>query len=637
MMELTVNNLVKYLDATQVFDGITFQIYDGEKVGIVGINGCGKSTLLKVIAGIHEITSHDKGGVFVPRGASVGYLEQVMPDKSGKKVIDVLHEAFEEVAQIESELRSMEEKMKSIKGEELERVFRNYSILQEKYETKGGYDREEKLSKVCIGLNINDSFLNRDFNLLSGGEKTTVMLGKILLQSPDILLLDEPTNHLDMKSVEWLEGYLKSYKGMVLIVSHDRYFLDNVVGKIIEIEDMQNKVYKGNYSSYVKQREENMIKQFEDFKEQQKKIKAMENAIKKLRDWAVRADNEKFFKRAASMQKALDKIERIDKPKFEHDNMKLNFKETGRSGKDVIKVKDLCKSFDDKELFKDAEMMIYFQERAALIGSNGCGKTTFLKMLLGEDEDFTGELKLGESVKAAYLPQNITFTDEEATVLEDFREDFEILEGKAREYLAKFMFYGGTVFRKVKHLSGGERIRLKLSKLLYNDINLLILDEPTNHLDIESIENLETALENFKGTIFFISHDRYFINKVGSRIIEIKDGKFNSYAGNYDDFKQEKEKLKIKEVPEVKAKKAKIKKERTVDEGKKLQKIIEKLEREISELEEKIAAVEKEMESYSCEYSKLSELADIKNGYEKELEDIMNLWDEKSRELEEVI
>ena len=496
----------------QVFDGITFQIYYGEKVGIVGINGCGKSTLLKVIAGIHEITSHDKGGVFVPRGASVGYLEQVMPDKSGKKVIDVLHEAFEEVAQIESELRSMEEKMKSIKGEELERVFRNYSILQEKYETKGGYDREEKLSKVCIGLNINDSFLNRDFNLLSGGEKTTVMLGKILLQSPDILLLDEPTNHLDMKSVEWLEGYLKSYKGMVLIVSHDRYFLDNVVGKIIEIEDMQNKVYKGNYSSYVKQREENMIKQFEDFKEQQKKIKAMENAIKKLRDWAVRADNEKFFKRAASMQKALDKIERIDKPKFEHDNMKLNFKETGRSGKDVIKVKDLCKSFDDKELFKDAEMMIYFQERAALIGSNGCGKTTFLKMLLGEDEDFTGELKLGESVKAAYLPQNITFTDEEATVLEDFREDFEILEGKAREYLAKFMFYGGTVFRKVKHLSGGERIRLKLSKLLYNDINLLILDEPTNHLDIESIENLETALENFKGTIFFISHDRYFIN-----------------------------------------------------------------------------------------------------------------------------
>ncbi|HAK43547.1 MAG TPA: ABC transporter ATP-binding protein [Clostridium sp.] len=560
MMELSFNNIVKYLGSTQVFKGISFQIYDRERVGIVGANGSGKSTILKIIAGIEELTRDDKGTIAIPRGATIAYLEQIPNYNEGVTVKEVLNQAFGELHSIESNIKALEERMKLIEGDELERALKEYSRLQQEYEVKGGYEQDEKLSKVCQGLNLTENFINKEFNILSGGEKTTVILGKILLQNPDILLLDEPTNHLDMQSVEWLEGYLKGYKGIVIAVSHDRYFLDNVVTKIIELEDMYCETYKGNYSYYVNQKEENMLIQFENYKEQQKKIAAMEKAIKDLRDWAIRADNNKFFKRAASMQKSLNKMERISKPKFQRQNMKLSFNETERSGNDVIIVKNLYKNYGDKELFRDGNMQVNFGERVALIGANGSGKTTFLKMVLGEEQLDGGSTKIGESVKVAYLPQNITFDNEEATVLETFREKFSILEGKAREYLSKFMFYGGNVFKKVKHLSGGERIRLKLSQLLFQDINLLIMDEPTNHLDIDSIENLEEALKEFNGTIFYISHDRYFINNISNRLIAIEDKKFTSYEGNYDNYKEEKIKIESLIVKEEKVKVEKVKK-----------------------------------------------------------------------------
>ncbi len=633
MMELSFNNIEKYLDSTKIFEDISFQIYDRERVGVVGVNGSGKTTILKMIAGTVEMTRDDNGSIFLPKGATIAYLEQIPTFEDGVKVQDVLNGAFEELHSREERIKELEKKMELRQGDDLERILKEYSRLQHEYEAKGGYGQKEKLSKVCKGLNFEKDFLEKDFDILSGGEKTTVMLGKILLQNPDILLLDEPTNHLDMESVEWLEGYLKSYKGIVIVVSHDRYFLDSVVTKIIEVEDMYCETYKGNYSSYVKQKEENMLIQFENYKEQQKKISAMEKAIKDLRDWAIRADNNKFFKRAASMQKSLDKMDRISKPKFERQNMKLSFNETGRSGNDVIVVRDLCKSYEDKELFRNGNMLINFRNRVALIGSNGSGKSTFVKMLLGEENLDSGRAKVGESVKAAYLPQNIVFENEEDSVLETFREDFSILEGKAREYLSKFMFYGPSVFKKVKHLSGGERVRLKLSILLFQDTNLLIMDEPTNHLDIDSIENLEEALKEFEGTIFYISHDRYFINNISDRVIAIEDKAFKNYDGNYDSYKGERAKLEASVVQEEKVKLEKPKRVKIVDEKKKIQKEIEKLEIKIENLEEDIMEIETLMLEASTEYEKLNELHEKKEELETELNDIFVLWEEKNAEL----
>jgi ATPase subunit of ABC transporter with duplicated ATPase domains len=361
---------------------------------------------------------------------------------------------------------------------------------------------------------------------------------------------------------------------------------------VVEVEDMESTTYKGNYTAFVSQKEENMRIQYEQFKEQQKKIKTQENQVKSLRDWALRADNNKFFRRAASIQKKLDKLDRIDKPVFEKKNMKLDFKEAERSGKETIKSKGLSKSYEDKVIFRNADLMIHFGERVGLVGPNGSGKTTFLRMLLGEEQPDSGLVELGANVMAAYLPQKITFNNEELTVIETFREDISILEGKAREYLSKFMFYKKSPYKKVRFLSGGERIRLKLAMLLYQDINLLILDEPTNHLDIDSIETLEEALEDFKGTIFFISHDRYFINKMAERVVAVEDHGFKSYFGNYDDYKSEKDKASLHVVNEPvdklgRVKQSTIKPEREkkkADETKTLARI-EILETEIKEIE----------------------------------------------------
>ncbi|MBU5590491.1 ABC-F type ribosomal protection protein [Clostridium sp. MSJ-4] len=626
MMELSLNNVMKYLDANLIFTNISFKIYDNEKVGLVGVNGSGKSTILKLIAGIEKITRDDKGWISMPRGKSVGYLQQVHQYPDNFKVFDVLNLAFNELEVMEKEITLLEEEMKHLEGLNLEKTLEKYSNIQQEYEIKGGYEKQEKLSKVCTGLKFDDRFLNKEFSILSGGEKTTVALGKILLESPDILLLDEPTNHLDMDSAEWLENYLKSYKGIVIIVSHDRYFLDNVVKKIIEIEDMECETYNGNYSDFVKQKEENLLLQFHQFKEQQKQIKAMENSIKNLRDWALRADNNKFFRRAMSIQKKLDKMQKIDKPKSERQNMKLNFNRTERSGNQVIFAENLSKSYKDKVLFTDSDLLINFAERVALIGANGSGKTTFLKILLGEESPDKGAVTVGNSVRIAYLPQNVTFNDEEATVLECFREDITILEGKAREYLSKFMFFGGNVFKKVKHLSGGERVRLKLSKLLYENINLLILDEPTNNLDIDSIETLEEALEDFKGTILFISHDRYFINKMSNRIIAIEDKRFKNYLGNYEYYKEEKSKQKLQYMEKQKVNKEKTKKATKVDENKKREQKIEKLEKKIDSLEEEIRKIDKKMNLLIENYSELNEYYSKKEELKKQLDDTIEAW-----------
>ncbi|MBZ9633870.1 ribosomal protection-like ABC-F family protein [Clostridium sp. FP1] len=626
MIELALKEVEKYFGGNRIFESITFEVQSDERVGLIGRNGCGKTTVFKIIAGLE---SQDKGSISIRKNATVGYLHQIPDYPQQFKVIDVLKIAFKIQYQINRELKILEVQMASLKDRELECALRKYGELNELYEAKGGYEIEEKMSKVCTGLKFTEEFLSREFISLSGGEKTIVILGKILLENPDILLLDEPSNHLDVTSIEWLETYLKGYKGTVIVISHDRYFLDRVVTKIVEIEDGETSFYNGNYSYYVKEKERRVLEQFEAFKDQQKKIKAMEKAIKQLRAWAIQADNEKFFKRAASMQKRLDKVVRVDKPLINQPKIQLDFAETDRSGRDVVSIKGLCKSFDQKEILEDLNLEIRYGECTALLGDNGSGKSTIIKTLLGEVQADYGEVKLGSNTKIGYLPQNITFNNEDLTVIDTFREDMFILEGPARGILAKFLFYGESVFKKVKNLSGGEKSRLKLCMLIQNDINLLILDEPTNHLDIDSRENLEEALMEFSGTILFISHDRFFINKLAIRICEIEDKKIVSYQGNYEYYKEKKNEFKRNKIEtpnKEKEKKSKNKENNQKQTSNNKLREVETLESRIQELESKLKEIDIEMNQNGREYEKLLELGGEKEKIKEQLDKSIERW-----------
>ncbi|RII32154.1 ABC transporter ATP-binding protein [Clostridium chromiireducens] len=627
MIELALNKLQKYYGANIILEDITFEAQTSEKIGIVGDNGCGKSTLLKIIMGIE---SYDKGAISIRKNATLGYLEQMPIYPNDFKVIDVLNVAFERLDGLQKELELLEQQLLNSNETNMEKLLSNYSKVQSIYESLGGYEREEKLSKVCNGLKMNTDFKNKLFNELSGGEKTTVILGKILLQNPDILLLDEPSNHLDLDTMEWLEVYLKEYKGIVIIVSHDRYFLDNVVTKIIEIEDMKAKSYSGNYTDFAKEKEKQLNLQMEAFLERQKKIKAIEKSINQLRDWGMRGDNGKFFRRAASIQKSLSKIERIDKPVIEKQSISINANTATRSGNEVVIIKKLSKRYGEKILFDKIDLLIRNEESVALIGRNGCGKSTLINILLGIIKEDSGIALLGSSIKIGYFPQNIIFKDENKTILECFREDIVITDGKARGYLAKYMFFGEMVFKKVGSLSGGERSKLKLAMLMYEEVNFLVLDEPTNHLDIESREELEGLLKEFKGTLLFVSHDRYFINNIANRVVELSGGYLVSYEGNYDYYKeklnQQKGSILIEKSNQENSDSVKPKKERTTNntiksnnnEFKKL-----RLEKQIEELEDKLKAIEEQIEEFSHDYEKLNILYNDKLVHQQELEELM--------------
>lgn len=617
MLELSMNQVMKHMGTTRILENVNFSVYEGDRVGIIGANGSGKSTILKIIAGIEPLNvypgswspGYDYGWVSRPRDVKVAYLDQMPAYDKPYKVIDVLRLAFEEALEVEKRMRHLEEQMASNEGESLDKIMKKYSHASEAYERLGGYEIHEKVSKVCTGLKFDEEFLQRPFGMLSGGEKTTVELGKLLIHQPEILLLDEPTNHLDTEAIEWLEGFLKQYKGIIVVVSHDRYFLDAVTTKTIEIEFLTTKLYKGNYSAFKYQKDELLRIQAADYKEQQKEIKAMKKKIQELRQWAMQSDNNKFFQRAASIQNKLDRMQKVNRPVFKRRNMRLSFNDKERSGKETIIAKHVHKAYDDT-LLKDANLMVNYGDRVSLLGPNGCGKSTFVKMLMGEEILDSGELRVGANAQVAYLPQVFSFDDEEMTVIEAFREDKLIEEGKAREYLAKFMFYGKQVYTQVKGLSGGERIRLKLALLLYRNTNLLILDEPTNHLDIDSIETLEEALDQFEGTVFFVSHDRYFVNKIGERFIAIEDHQLLEYD-NYDAYKASL----IKEEPVVKKKKIEKIVEKTVD--------YEKL---ISDLEEELLSIENEMTIYHNDYETLNELYLKKCDIEVKLENLYDEW-----------
>ena len=539
MLEINLSNVKKNFGFKDVLNNFSLDVKTGEKIALIGSNGSGKTTIFNIIAGNINI---DSGQVSIRKGAVVGMLSQ-MPVNANDNVlvIDVLTSSLKNVYETEKKLREYEEKMTKATPDKLNKLIESYTKLQITFGEMGGYEVESLISKVCGGFKITDEMRKRPFNTLSGGEKTIVSLAALIISEPSILLLDEPTNHLDIDTLEWFEEYLRNYRGTILISSHDRYFLDKVVNKVVLIDRGTDEVFHGNYSYYLEENEKRIMNEFADFKNQQKQIEAMKKKIHQLQEWGKLAfpGGESFFKRAASIQKRLDKIELLDKPE-EKKELPLDFKINERSGKDVLSVKDLNITLGSKTLFGTANFNIRYGEKVCLMGKNGSGKSTFIKALLGNVKICSGEIKVGSNVLIGYIPQEIKFDDDKATVLEVARKHFSGTETQLRASLAKFLFYGEVVFKRVGSLSGGEKVRLKLFELIQQNTNFLILDEPTNHIDINTKEILEEALVAYNGTLLFISHDRYFINKLSEKILNIENQNVVEYLGNYDFYKEHK-------------------------------------------------------------------------------------------------
>ncbi|MBC2371564.1 ABC-F type ribosomal protection protein [Listeria booriae] len=528
MTIVALNNVTKRFTGDLILEKISLQVEEGERIGLIGRNGEGKSTILKIIARLETV---DDGIVSVKRSATVGLLNQ-MPNVSGNAIVrDYLRTAFADVLALRAELTELEQRMTTDMSE---RLLAQYGEKQARFIDLGGYNLDTNMDKILHGLGISH-LAEKFWEQLSGGERTKVSLAKMLLEEPDLLLLDEPTNHLDLQAVDWLTQFLRAYKGTVLVVSHDRYFLDEVVQKIVELENKELITYHTNFSGYLVEREERLLKEFRDYKDQQKKIKKMQQAIKRLRQWAMEANppNDALFRRAKNMEKALARIDVLKKPALEQKNMRLEFEESKRSGEDVVIFDAVWKQFGDRVLFDGIDCHIRQKERVAIVGNNGAGKSTFLKMVMGEVAPDVGTVHVGPSVDIAYLSQHMDVGDENQTVLEAFRDKVAVVEGDARHMLATFLFYGEMVFRKVANLSGGERMRLSLAQFMNQPVNTLLLDEPTNHLDIASREVLEEALRNFEGTIITISHDRFFMDQICDRTLWLENGEIVSYGGNY--------------------------------------------------------------------------------------------------------
>ena len=542
MIILNVNKVAKSYGFGEILKDVSFTLNEGEKVAIIGENGSGKSTLLKMISGLERC---DKGSISIKKDAVTGYLEQGDRTDNLKGVcMDVLQSAFANLHKMEQELHDYENQMlKETDEKQLGILIKRYSFLQETFILLGGYEINNQINYVLNGLKIDKSLLQREFETLSGGEKTLINFAKILLSKPDLLLLDEPTNHLDMSRIEWLEQYIKDYKGTILIVSHDRYFLDKVINKIIKIDDGKAKIYFGNYSKYLEDLEKEETKEFEIYKVQQKKIEEMEKAIKRLKEWGKMADNPTFFRRARAIQSNLDRFKEtaIEKPKTTT-SVKMNFAHSGRASQNVVTLNNFSLNVGSKSLLQNANCLIQNGEKIAIIGENGCGKTTLLKHLLNGVGDISGVCQLGNNQKIGYLSQIIDFYDDKQSVLWTFMNELGLDEQRARSILYNFQFYKKDCIKRVSSLSGGEKLRLKLAIILQTEINLLILDEPTNHIDITTREVLEESLKKFKGTIIFVSHDRYFINKIATKIIAFENKQLKTYDGDYEYYLQEKRK-----------------------------------------------------------------------------------------------
>ena len=531
MLEIVLNKVSKNYGTKKVLNNVNFEIKTNEKVALIGQNGCGKSTILKMIS---KEENQNSGDIFIRKDAKVGLLKQI-PDSelNNYYVKEILYNSFKNINIIKEKMDLEEQKMYTLKDNELEKCINKYSKLQEEYINLGGYEIDSKIDKITSAFKV-EKLLDKKYENLSGGEKTIINLISILLEEKDILLLDEPTNHLDISMIEWLENYLINCKKTVLIVSHDRYFLDKVTNKTILIDNGEEEIFHGNYSYYLEENENRIMREFNEYKTQQKQIDAMKKSIKRLKEYGRLAYpcGEKFFRRAASIEKRLEKIELLDKPQPTN-KINIKFNVESRSGNDVIELNKYSLNIENKELLKNVNLFVKYKERICLMGNNGTGKSTLIKRIINNDEN----IKIGSNVKIGYIPQDIVFDDENLTVLEEAKKYFIGSEEILRSVLTKFLFYSEGIFIKLNKLSGGERLRLKLFCIMQKDNNLLILDEPTNHIDINTKEVLEEALLNYTGTVLMISHDRYFINKVATRIVRIEDKKLISYVGNYDDYK----------------------------------------------------------------------------------------------------
>lgn len=617
-MLITLKDIKKILGGDVLFEDLNLEIQPGEKAGLVGRNGSGKTTIFKLINGTE---TPDAGQVFIKKQARVGYLSQI-PEGIKGTVHDYLKESFSSLIKIQEKMKSLESDMQD--EAKMERAIAEYGKLQEDFMRLGGYEMESQIDKVAHGLNL-EELLSSPFNNLSGGEKTKAGLARILLENPDVLLLDEPTNHLDLNAIEWLESYIQQYEGAVCIISHDRQFLDETVGKIYDLDQGEISVYNGNFTYYVKEKEERLLAEFKAYEEQQKKIKKMKEAIKRLKIWAEQANppNEKLHKRAKSMEKALERMEKLDKPNLDPQKMRLSFDAEDRTGKDVIVADQLTKSYGETPVLKGLDLHLRYQERLAIVGKNGSGKSTFLKLIIGSEGPDGGEIHTGSQVSIGYLPQEpLKHEDPDKQMIEYFREHIRVTEGQARQILARFMFFGYAVFQRIGRLSGGEQMRLKLAVFMHQNINLLILDEPTNHLDIDSQEVLEEAIENFNGTVLGVSHDRYFLNSCFSETAFLHDGKLYRFPKRYEEAREKwQEQLESMEPQKAKEEKAEKPKEKLVQPARDHK----QLEEEIEEKEQNVKGLEKTMEQTE-DPEELMKLQNEKEKIEQELEEHYEVW-----------
>jgi ATP-binding cassette subfamily F protein 3 len=641
MSVLNINNIKKEYGIDLILNGFSLNVNQGERVALIGPNGSGKTTLFKMITGEEN---YSEGTISIRNDVDLAYLDQLPDFDDEITIYDELEKVFLDVIKQINDLNELEKKIaqhgKEANGNldnssNLKSIMRQYSELQHEFNQGIGYEYESKIRQVAAGLGFpEEELFNKTLDQLSGGEKTRLGLIKLLLIEPDLLLLDEPTNHLDLKSVEWLEGYLNSYHGSLLIISHDRYFLDNVIDRIVEIKHGENENYAGNYSYYQKERKRRYQQRLREYKNQQKKIKELEEAIERLYVWGRSRDSEKMFKRAKTMQKRLDKIERIKKPTLQGKKMNLNLETDIRGGDDVLFVENLSKSFADLELFSKAELKLFRGDKAAIIGDNGSGKSTFLRIIMGQISADRGNVKIGTNVYPAYYRQEFEGFNEEDDLITALRRETAVTDSEARNMLASFLFTGEDVFKKVAQLSGGERSRLRLLQLMSGNYNLLILDEPTNHLDLQSREVLEEALRKFDGTVLIVSHDRYFLDKVVNYIYELEDKNLKKYHGDYSYYKRKKkkennsDKEKIEEVNQGKLDYQAQKKKRSMEMQRENR--IEEIEFKIEEFENRLEELEVEMTSEK-NLDNFELLQKFKDEYEEKshlLEELYSEWEE---------
>ncbi|MEY8231856.1 ABC-F type ribosomal protection protein [Oscillospiraceae bacterium 50-16] len=630
MIEISVSNLAKEFEVgKKILDGLTFQIDSGERVGLLGPNGCGKTTLLRILTG--EVTP-DEGEVAIAPGRRVGLISQIPVYPEGYTVEDVLDTAFTPLRELEEELEQLSGRM--AEGESDSALLARYDKLSAAFQSGGGYERDTNKNKVCSGLSISPKMRAQAFDRLSGGEKTRVNLGRLILEDTDILLLDEPTNHLDLRATEWLEGYLEKFRGTVLAVSHDRYFLDKVVQRVVEIQEGKAEFYAGSYSFYAVEKERRYEEKRRQYEKEQAKIQQLEKAAEQLRIWAY-SGNDKIFKRAQSMEKRIERMRVTDRPKRER-KMSVRFGEREFRGDEVLSIKELRKSYGERTLFDHVNLEVEGGERIALLGDNGAGKSTLIKIIMGEAEPDGGKLRKGPTVRVGYLPQIIHFEHPERSLVNTMIYDLDCTAQSARNRLASFKFRGEDVFKPVSALSGGEQSRLRLCMLMDSKINLLILDEPTNHLDIQSREWIEEAVEEYEGNLLFVSHDRYFIERFATRIWMLEGGTVTDFKGNYQEYLAARERGRA-ELPPPKEEPAPERKEKPKRPGgtKNLEKEVNAAERAVAGAEERMYDLELAIEESSADYLKLQELYQQREALEDELAHLYAVWEGLAAELEE--